>query len=205
MSIAHKSASNSKRESHHINIYMRKIITVLIAILFLCNEVSLQDNSPFSIDPDDLYILKVHIVNKVYTDKCDCCSDILNDECSLFNAEILEVIRMYDDAIYPNESSLSAVSFFVVAEDLKITEENVYYLICSNSCSKKILKINHCSPLYIEARTNPLPAVITGLTQCYKFNIFQKLQLKLGIRRKAIYDKAKVTNPNESNFVKRIL
>jgi hypothetical protein len=182
---------------------MRLLRMIFIPFLFISLSI-FGYSQPSSLGLEDLYGLKIQVLDSVLNAKCDCCSTIERANCNLFKIKILEVYFMEDLAIYPESDSLTKVQYMIAMDGLPIIPGKIAFVTCANTCSKLMLKTVQLVENSFFNKVNRSIAHVTGLSICYDFSFWQKLQLRLGIRRQKIRSKANSIDVRKSKFVKMI-
>lgn len=159
---------------------------------------------------NDVYGLEVYFMEKIASEKCDCCNglDKKYKECLLFYVEIKSVFFLRDSVVYENEKSIKEVEYLVVPREMvKVSRlaGNTFIVFAHSSCSKKVLATNQL----LSNNTSSLPdytgmPYVSGLLECKKFNFFQRILIRLNINREKINSKGSILPPDTFKFIKII-
>lgn len=180
----------------------------MILLAYLVNASAQTD---FEINPAlDIYGLDLSFEGKIFAHKCDCCCSEQGkpNTCELYKVKVNRVIFHRDTAVYKNVDDLLEIKYVVlpsaiIKTDLKINK--TYSIIGYNSCSEKFIIIKNIliAPLGKTPYYTEFP-FFTGLVECKKFNLLQKICLSLNISREKIYSKATKAPACTSKFFQEI-
>lgn len=178
-----------------------RLIVCFLTIIF-CSQLVAQNQPDNDLGLEDIYIVRAIFDQQLLEEQCDCCSTIGSKKCILMQGEITEVLAMSDTSVFRSTAILQQVQFFVLPYSSELDSlEGELILSCSNTCTLDIIKVNRVLPS-TNMHFKLMEFYIGGLSICYDFNWFQRLQLRLGIRREKIYQRAVKKNPETSRFVK---
>jgi hypothetical protein len=178
------------------------IFVLFFSIFSFCQK-------PYEFDPaKDIYEMQIIFKSKLFSAQCDCCCAVSpkKEMCSLYEVEVKQVISQIDTTVFKNKQELKQVKYLVLADNIQsddIKLNTTYSIFSYNSCSDKFLVVGKV----LEEFPNPMPsyegfAYFIGLGICKQKTFFQKLQLRLGIRKNKIYRKLK---EKPSKFLDTIL
>jgi len=181
-------------------------LLILFFLIGSCAHLIAQNGqNKYDLDINDIYVLKVVFERELYSDRCDCCSSIGSKHCVLVQGKITEVLAMGDTSVFKSATALEQVQFFLSEYPMEIDSLTGELLLsCSNTCTSSVIKVNHVLPS-TAIDFNLTQFYIGGLSICYDFNWIQRFQLRFGIRRKKIYEKASVKKPETSKFIKFLI
>lgn len=182
-----------------------------IFVLFLFNNISAQNDS-LHVYRVSNYIIEASFYESLLSSKCDCCSNVKYDSCTLFKIVIKNSFLLNDNSVYNSNKDLENVRYLVVPNEFKenfnLDTLRTSFLITKNSCNPKFISYHKMLSQdefeLIKKDYNKPLAYISGNTNCYDLNIFQRILLKIGIFKKTIYNNASKINPDNTVFGRKI-
>lgn len=141
---------------------------------------------------EETYIFKAHFQKTEFEDKCTCEFKYRypqSNKCNLFSLNIIDVYIQRDTGVY-DSTEFKNIKYMVVNNQFKLPDEGELTFVAINSSSKEYLMVVDTIDFSKYTNFHPL-AFLIGKTDCFKFNVWQKIQFRFGIRVAKIHEKKK--------------
>lgn len=172
------------------------------AILFLLTTTNLTAQNAsidtFSTKLFDSYVLQITLLDEIGRSQCICAMKNVEGYntgqlCRLYKVSVQKIIEQLDTAVYHNPNDLLDVRFITLLDKNQSLKLNFEYIaVAQNSCSDKYLVVSKLrDPMKCRFKGEYKSVIQTGLSTCYDYTMFQKLQLFIGLNKTRIRDKAK--------------
>lgn len=166
---------------------------LLILILVQIHIINIFCQSEYQHHPiEETYIFKAYFNHDGFEDKCTCEFEDRYpniDKCNLFKLKIKDVYIQRDTGVY-DSTEFKNIKYMVVNNQFKLPDEGELTFVAINSSSKEYLMVVDTIDFSKYTNFHPI-AFLSGKTDCFKFNLWQKIQFRLGIRVDKIHKKKK--------------